>query len=43
MNEQWADALANIKDQIGAQNFDTWIAPIRFVSRSKNEVVLATG
>jgi chromosomal replication initiator protein len=40
MNEQWAEALANIKEQIGAQNFDTWIAPIRFVSRSKNEVVL---
>jgi chromosomal replication initiator protein len=40
MNEQWSEALANIKEQIGAQNFDTWIAPIRFVSRSKNEVVL---
>ena len=40
MSEQWAKALVNLKDQIGTQNFDTWIAPIRFVSRGKNEVVL---
>src|SRR5688500_3186097 len=40
MSEQWTEALKNIKDQIGAQNFDTWIAPVRFVSRNKNEVVL---
>jgi chromosomal replication initiator protein len=41
MSEQWAQALTTIKEQIGAQNFETWIAPIRFVSRTKNEVVLA--
>ena len=40
MSEQWAQALTVIKDQIGAQNFETWIAPIRFVSRTKHEVVL---
>ena len=40
MSEQWTQALAEIKEQIGAQNFETWIAPIRFVSRNKNEVVL---
>src|SRR5688572_23776621 len=40
MSEQWIQALADIKEQIGAQNFETWIAPIRFVSRHKNEVVL---
>ena len=40
MSEQWAEALVNIKEQIGAHNFETWIAPIRFVSGNKNEVVL---
>lgn len=40
MSEQWTQALADIKEQIGAQNFETWIAPIRFVSRNKNEVIL---
>ena len=40
MSEQWTQALEDIKEQIGAQNFETWIAPIRFVSRNKNEVVL---
>ena len=38
MSELWAKTLADIKDQIGRQNFETWIAPIRFVARSKNEV-----
>jgi chromosomal replication initiator protein len=40
MSELWAKTLADIKDQIGAQNFETWIAPIRFVSRNKNDLVL---
>jgi chromosomal replication initiator protein len=40
MSEQWTQALPILKEQIGAQNFETWIAPIRFVSRNKNEVVL---
>jgi chromosomal replication initiator protein len=40
MSEQWAQALTEIKNQIGVQNFETWIAPIHFVSRNKNEVVL---
>jgi chromosomal replication initiator protein len=40
MSDQWAQALPILKEQIGAQNFETWIAPIRFVSRNKNEVVL---
>ena len=40
MSEQWAQALSEIKEQIGAQNFDTWIAPVRFLSRNKTEVVL---
>ena len=40
MSEQWAQALTEIKKQIGVQNFETWIAPIHFVSRNRNEVVL---
>ncbi|HEY5544284.1 MAG TPA: chromosomal replication initiator protein DnaA [Candidatus Binatia bacterium] len=40
MSELWVKTLADIKDQIGAQNFETWIAPIRFVSRNKNDLVL---
>ena len=40
MSEQWTEALSDIREQIGVQNFDTWIAPIRFVSRKKNEVIL---
>ena len=40
MSEQWTQALPILKEQIGAQNFETWIAPIRFISRNKNEVVL---
>jgi len=40
MSELWARALADIKNQIGGQNFETWIAPIRFVARNKNEVIL---
>lgn len=40
MSEQWTQALADIKEHIGAQNFETWITPIRFVSRNKHEVVL---
>jgi chromosomal replication initiator protein len=40
MAEQWAQALVKIKDRLGKQNFDTWIKPIRFVSRNKQEVRL---
>ena len=40
MSEQWNQALSEIKAQIGAQNFETWIAPVRFLSRNKNEVLL---
>jgi len=37
----WAEAQAEIKERIGKQNYDTWIKPIRFVSRNKNELVVA--
>ena len=41
MAELWAEAQAEIKERIGKQNYDTWIKPIRFVSRNKNEMVVA--
>jgi len=37
----WVEAQAKIKERIGTQNYDTWIKPIRFVSRNKNELVVA--
>jgi len=37
----WAEAQEEIKERIGQQNYDTWIRPIRFVSRNKNELVVA--
>jgi chromosomal replication initiator protein len=40
MSELWARVLTDVKDAIGRQNFETWIAPIHFVSRTKNEIVL---
>jgi chromosomal replication initiator protein len=40
MAELWAEALTEIKERIGKQNFDAWIRPVRFVHKSKNEVVL---
>ena len=40
MPELWTTAVAEIKEQIGKQNFETWIKPISFVSRNKNEILL---
>lgn len=40
MPDLWTEALAEIKNRIGKQNFDTWIKPVRFGSRGKNEIVL---
>jgi len=40
MGELWAAALAEIKDRIGTQNFDTWIKPVRFLAKNKNEITL---
>ncbi len=37
----WAEAQAEIKERIGKQNYDTWIRPIRFVSRNRTELVVA--
>jgi len=41
MADLWDEAQAEIKERIGKQNYDTWIKPIRFVSRSKYELVVA--
>jgi chromosomal replication initiator protein len=40
MDELWKEALGEIGKRIGKQNFDTWIKPIHFDSRAKNEVHL---
>ena len=40
MGEIWAEALTEIKERIGKQNFEAWINPIRFIPKSKNEVIL---
>jgi len=40
MGELWSEALEEIKDRVGKQNFDTWIKPVRFLTKNKNEVTL---
>ena len=40
MGELWSEALGEIEDRVGKQNFDTWIKPVRFVTKNKNEVTL---
>ena len=40
MPELWTQALAEIKERIGRQNYETWIKPIGFISRNKNEICL---
>ena len=40
MGELWSEALEEIKDRVGKQNFDTWIKPVRFITKNKNEVTL---
>ena len=40
MPELWNQALIEIKERIGKQNYDTWIKPIRFASRNKSEIKL---
>ena len=40
MPELWSQAVAEIKERIGRQNYETWIKPIGFVSRNKNEICL---
>jgi chromosomal replication initiator protein len=40
MNELWKTAQEKIAEQIGRQNFETWIKPIQLVSVAKNEIRL---
>jgi chromosomal replication initiator protein len=40
MPELWNQALIEVKERIGAQNYETWIKPIRFASRNKSEINL---
>ena len=40
MGELWAETLTEIKERIGKQNFETWIKPVRFILKSKNEIIL---
>jgi chromosomal replication initiator protein len=40
MPELWNQALMEVKERIGKQNYDTWIKPIRFASRNKSEIKL---
>jgi len=32
--------MIEVKERIGKQNYETWIKPIRFASRSKSEINL---
>src|SRR5262245_36920389 len=36
----WQGALAELREQLGKQNFETWIKPIRFNEQKGNEVRL---
>jgi len=40
MPELWNQALIEVRERIGQQNYETWIKPIRFASRSKGEINL---
>jgi chromosomal replication initiator protein len=40
MPELWNQALIELKERIGKQNYETWIKPIRSALRSKSEINL---
>ena len=40
MDDLWRETLEQIRERLGKQNFDTWIKPIHFDSRTKNEIHL---
>jgi chromosomal replication initiator protein len=40
MGELWEQALEKLTERIGQQNFETWIKPLRFAGRNKNEMRL---
>lgn len=41
MDSLWEGTLEQLKKQLGKQNFETWIKPLRFTGRTDNEVRLA--
>jgi chromosomal replication initiator protein len=40
MVELWEEALRQLREKIGKQNFDTWIKPIHFLSQSADGISL---
>jgi chromosomal replication initiator protein len=40
MDEIWQGALAQLREQLGNQNFETWLRPIRVRERRADEIVL---
>src|SRR5262252_7097148 len=40
MDAIWQGALAELREQLGKQNFETWIKPIRFNEQKGNEIRL---
>jgi chromosomal replication initiator protein len=40
MDELWREALEEIRKRVGKQNFEAWIKPLHFESRTKNEIRL---
>jgi chromosomal replication initiator protein len=40
MGELWQQALASLNERVGKQNFETWIKPLHFISRNRDEICL---
>lgn len=40
MAQLWQEALVTLKERLGKQNFETWIKPLHFTSRDKDEIWL---
>src|SRR6202007_1547062 len=40
MEELWREALEEIRKRVGKQNFEAWIKPLHFDSRTKSEIRL---
>jgi chromosomal replication initiator protein len=40
MGELWEQALEQLKERVGNQNYETWIKPLRFAPRAKNHARL---
>jgi chromosomal replication initiator protein len=40
MDNLWLEICAQLRERLGKQNFESWIRPVRFVSREKNDYIL---